>query len=92
MTGTTRTRIAPHTAAGLLLLSLGLAQFRYRRSFNKTDDVSNDSRRILADHFRGDPGDHDYLRGRCASPSCVRHSHDLQRTALNRGVAQPGRA
>lgn len=32
------TRIAPHTAVGLLLLSLGLAQVSYRRSFNKADE------------------------------------------------------
>ncbi|WP_116809264.1 ATP-binding protein [Steroidobacter cummioxidans] len=77
------TRIAPHTAAGLLLLSLGLAQLAYRRSFNKADDVSNDSRRILA----VSTGAMLAITITCAAVCfavVVRHSHDLQRKALSR--------
>lgn len=77
------TRIAPHTAAGLLLLSLGLGQVCYRRSFDKTDDVSNDSRRILAVSTAALLA----ISITCAAVCfavVVRHSHDLQRAALNR--------
>jgi PAS domain S-box-containing protein len=77
------TRIAPHTAAGLLLLSLGLAQLSYRRSFDKTDDVSNDSRRILAVSTAALLA----ITITCAAVCfavVVRHSHDLQRSALSR--------
>jgi PAS domain S-box-containing protein len=76
-------RIAPHTAAGLLLLSLGLAQLSYRRSFNKTDDVSNDSRRILAVSTAAMLA----ITITCAAVCfavVVRHSHDLQQAALGR--------
>ncbi|WP_129775324.1 PAS domain S-box protein [Peristeroidobacter soli] len=77
------TRIAPHTAAGLLLLSLGLAQMTYRRSFDKTDDVSNDSRRILAVSTAAMLA----ITITCAAVCfavVVRHSHDLQQTTLAR--------
>ena len=75
------TRIAPHTAAGLLLLAIGLAQLTYRRSFDKTDDVSNDARRILA----VSSGAMLAITIACAAMCfavVVRHSHDLQRAAL----------
>lgn len=77
------TRIAPHTAVGLLLLSLGLAQIAYRRSFNKADDVSNDSRRILAVSTAAMLA----ITITCAAVCfavVVRHSHDLQQTTLAR--------
>ncbi|GFE83799.1 hypothetical protein GCM10011487_57990 [Steroidobacter agaridevorans] len=77
------TRIAPHTAAGLLLLSLGLGQLCYRRSFDKTDDVSNDSRRILAVSTAALLA----ITITCAAVCfavVVRHSHDLQQAALSR--------
>lgn len=77
------TRIAPHTAAGLLLLALALAQLSYRRSFNKTDDVSNDSRRILAVSTAAMLA----ITITCAAVCfavVVRHSHDLQQAALGR--------
>lgn len=77
------TRIAPHTAAGLLLLSLGVAQIAYRRSFTKTDDVSNDSRRILAVSTAAMLA----ITITCAAVCfavVVRHSHDLQQSTLAR--------
>ncbi|MBL8269442.1 ATP-binding protein [Steroidobacter sp.] len=77
------TRIAPHTAAGLLLLALGLAQLSYRRSFSKADDVSNDSRRILAVSTAAILA----ITITCAAlcfAVLVRHSHDLQQAALGR--------
>lgn len=77
------TRIAPHTAVGLLLLALGLAQLAYRRSFNKADDVSNDARRILA----VSSGAMLTITIACAAMCfavVVRHSHDLQQAALKR--------
>jgi PAS domain S-box-containing protein len=77
------TRIAPHTAVGLLLLSLGLAQLAYRRSFDKTDDVSNDSRRILAVSTAAMLA----ITITCAAVCfavVVRHSHDLQQATLSR--------
>lgn len=76
-------RIAPHTAIGLLLLSLGLAQLTYRRSFDKSDDVSNDSRRILAVSTASMLS----ITIACAATCfgvAVRHSHDLQQAALAR--------
>ena len=76
-------RIAPQTAAGLLLLSLGLAQLAYRRSFNKADDVSNDSRRVLTVSTASMLA----ITITCAAVCfavVVRHSHDLQRKALSR--------
>ncbi len=85
------TRIAPHTAVGLLLLSLGLAQIAYRRSFNKTDDVSNDSRRILAVSTAAMLA----ITITCAAVCfavVVRHSHDLQQADPGSRAAQPGRA
>src|SRR5262245_57749215 len=42
------TRIAPHTAGGLVLLAIGLAQPIYRRTLYRNDDVLNDTQRILA--------------------------------------------
>ncbi len=77
------TRIAPHTAAGLLLLSLGLAQLAYRRSFNKSDDVSNDFRRILTVSTAAMLA----ITITCAAVCfavVVRHSHDLQQATLAR--------
>lgn len=77
------TRIAPHTAAGLLLLSFGLAQLCYRRSFDKSDDVSNDSRRILAVSTAALLA----VTITCAAVGfavVVRHSHQLQQAALGR--------
>jgi PAS domain S-box-containing protein len=77
------TRIAPHTAAGLLLLSLGLAQIAYRRSFTKTDDVANDSRRILTVSTAAILA----ITVTCAAVCfavVVRHSHDLQQSTLAR--------
>jgi PAS domain S-box-containing protein len=77
------TRIAPHTAAGLLLLALALAQLSYRRAFDKADDVSNDSRRILAVSTAAMLA----ITITCAAVCfavVVRHSHDLQRAALGR--------
>lgn len=77
------TRIAPHTSAGLLLLSLGLAQIAYRRSFHKTDDVSNDSRRILAVSTAAILAITITCAAMCFAV-VVRHSHDLQQSALGR--------
>ncbi|MDY6945180.1 MAG: PAS domain S-box protein [Pseudomonadota bacterium] len=77
------TRIAPHTAAGLLLLALGLAQISYRRSFDKSDDVANDSRRLLAVSTAAMLA----ITITCAAVCfavVVRHSHDLQQAALGR--------
>ncbi|HEY0681257.1 MAG TPA: ATP-binding protein [Steroidobacter sp.] len=77
------TRIAPHTAAGLLLLAAGLAQLTYRSSFNKSDDVTNDSRRILAVTTAVIVA----ITITCAAVCfavVVRHSHDLQQAALGR--------
>lgn len=77
------TRIAPHTAIGLLLLSLGLAQLTYRRWFDKTDDVSNDSRRILAVSTAAMLAITIACAAMCFAV-VVRHSHDLQQAALGR--------
>jgi hypothetical protein len=77
------TRIAPHTAAGLLLLALGLAQLTYQRSFNKADDVSNDSRRILAVSTAAMLAITIACAAMCFAV-VVRHSHDLQQQALGR--------
>lgn len=77
------TRIAPHTAAGLLLLTIGLTQLSYRRSFTKTDDVSNDAHRILAVSTAAMLA----ITITCAAVCfavVVRHSHDLQQAALGR--------
>lgn len=75
--------IAPHTAAGLLLLAVGLAQLSYRRSFSKTDDVANDSHRILAVSTAAMLA----ITITCAAlcfAVVVRHSHDVQQAALGR--------
>jgi PAS domain S-box-containing protein len=77
------TRIAPHTASGLLLLSLGLAQLTYRRWFDKTDDVSNDARRILAVSTAAMLTITIACAAMCFAV-VVRHSHDLQQAALGR--------
>lgn len=75
------TRIGPHTAAGLLLLSIGLLQLTYRRSYDTTNDVSNDARRILTIST----GSILAITIACAAlcfTVVVRHSHDVQRAAL----------
>lgn len=77
------TRIAPHTSAGLLLLSLGLAQITYRRTYNKSDDVSNDSRRILAVSTAAMLAITIACAAMCFAV-VVRHSHDLQQATLRR--------
>lgn len=77
------TRIAPHTAAGLLLLSVGLAQLTYRRSFDNTNDVSNDARRILTISTAAILTITIACAAMCFSV-VVRHSHDVQRAALGR--------
>lgn len=74
-------RIAPHTAAGLLLLSIGLVQLTYRRSFDYSNDVSNDARRILTISTAAILT----ITIACAAlcfTVVVRHSHDVQRAAL----------
>lgn len=76
-------RIAPHTAAGLLLLSLGLAQLVYRRSFDHTNDVSNDARRILTISTAAILAITIACAAMCFTV-VVRHSHDVQRAALGR--------
>ena len=76
-------RVAPHTAVGMLLLAMGIMQLTYRRAFDKSDDVSNDARRILTVSS---------LVMLTITIACaamcfavvVRHSHDLQQTALKR--------
>lgn len=78
-------RIAPHTAAGLLLLSIGLAQLTYRRSYDYADDVSNDARRILAISTAAILTITIACAATCFSV-VVRHSHDVQRAALGREV------
>lgn len=77
------TRIAPHAAAGLLLLALGLGQLSYRGSFNRTDDVSNDSRRILAVTTAVLVAITIICAAVCFAV-VVRHSHDLQQATLGR--------
>jgi PAS domain S-box-containing protein len=76
-------RIAPHTAAGLLLLSIGLMQLTYRRSFDYSNDVSNDARRILTISTAAILA----ITIACAA-TCftvvVRHSHNVQQAALGR--------
>ena len=74
-------RVAPHTATGLLLLSVGLAQLTYRRSFDQNNDVSNDARRILTISTAAILA----ITIACAAlcfTVVVRHSHDVQRAAL----------
>jgi len=74
-------RIAPHTAAGLMLLSIGLAQLNYRRSYDYSNDVSNDARRILAISTAAILTITIACAAMCFSV-VVRHSHDVQRAAL----------
>lgn len=76
-------RIAPHTAVGLLLLSIGLAQLTYRRSYDYTNDVSIDARRILAISTAAILTITIACAATCFSV-VVRHSHDVQRAALGR--------
>ena len=76
-------RVAPHAAAGLLLLSFGLAQLTYRRSMNASNDVANDAHRILAVSTASMLA----ITIACAAicfAVVVRHSHDLQQAALKR--------
>ncbi|MET0534102.1 MAG: ATP-binding protein [Steroidobacter sp.] len=77
------TRIAPHTAAGLLLLAIGLTQIVYRRSFESANDVSNDARRILTISTAAILAITITCAAMCFSV-VVRHSHDVQRAALGR--------
>ena len=76
-------RIAPHTAAGLLLLSIGLLQLTYRHSFDYSNDVSNDARRILTISTAAILA----ITIACAA-TCftvvVRHSHKVQQAELGR--------
>ena len=81
MTGDTRPASRPHTAAGLLLLSLGLAQLTYRRSFDHTNDVSNDARRILTISTAAILTITIACAAMCFTV-VVRHSHDVQQAAL----------
>lgn len=74
-------RIAPHTATGLMLLSIGLAQLAYRRSFDNSNDVSNDARRILTISTAAILTITIACAAMCFTV-VVRHSHDVQRKAL----------
>lgn len=76
-------RIAPHTAAGIFLLSIGLAQLTYRRSFDYNNDVTNDARRILTISTAAILAITIACAAMCFTV-VVRHSHDVQRAALGR--------